>query len=135
MKITLLSDHGLRIEDAAGPLTIDAPTADMTYSPFHMMASGLGMCTYAVLQSWASHADLAAASLAVEVGWSFAEAPHRVGEYEVLVIWPELPESRRNAAARAAELCAVHSTLTHSPVIRTSVAPSTAATTTAGESA
>ncbi len=126
MKITLLSELRLRIEDQAGPLTIEAESADMAYSPFHMVASGLGVCTYSVLQSWASHADLVASSLAVEVGWTFAEQPHRVGEYEVLVIWPELPEARRNAAARAAELCAVHNTLTHPPAIRTTVAPSDA---------
>ncbi|MEP6690450.1 MAG: OsmC family protein [Gemmatimonadaceae bacterium] len=122
MKITLLSDHALRAEDQPGPLTIEAESAEMVYSPFHMVASGLAVCTFSVLQSWASHAKLDAAGLTVAIGWTFAEDPHRVGEYEVRIVWPALPEARRAAAVRAAELCAVKNTLAHPPAIRAEVA-------------
>lgn len=121
MKITLLSDERLRIEGGAGPLTVEAESAEMTYSPFHMLASGLANCTFSVLHSWASHAGLPAEDLAVEVGWSFAEDPHRVGQMEVSIDWPSLPESRRTAAQRAAGLCAVKKTLEQPPQIVTGV--------------
>ncbi|MFL5574526.1 MAG: OsmC family protein [Gemmatimonadaceae bacterium] len=117
MKITLTSDTSLRLEPTAGPMTIDAPSADQQFSPFHMLASGLAYCTYSILASWATHVGVGTDALAVDVEWSFAEGPHRVGAMRVTYSWPELPENRRAAAKRAAALCAVHATLTHSPTI------------------
>ena len=121
LKITLLSDERLRLEDAAGPLTIEADSAEKQYSPFHMMASGLAVCTYSVLASWAANAKLAVDDLALEVGWTFAEEPHRVGSYQVVIEWPSLPEARRTAAVRAAALCTVKKTLEMPPTIDTQV--------------
>ncbi|HJU66121.1 MAG TPA: OsmC family protein [Gemmatimonadaceae bacterium] len=121
MKITLLGMEHLRLEDAAGPLTIEAESVEMQYSPFHMVASGLATCIFALLHSWAEHAGLKADDLAIEVRWTFAEKPHRVGSYDVRLQWPELPDARRQAATRAASLCAVHATLTHAPAIAVEV--------------
>jgi uncharacterized OsmC-like protein len=121
LKITLLSDEHLRLEDAAGPLTIEAESVEMTYSPFHMVASGLASCIFALLRSWAEHAGLSAERLTIEVRWAFAERPHRVGSYDVRIQWPGLAQGRREAAARAASLCAVHKTLTHPPAIAVEV--------------
>ncbi|HJR42138.1 MAG TPA: OsmC family protein [Gemmatimonadaceae bacterium] len=121
MKITLLSDERLRLDNTPGPLTIEAESADMSYSPFHMVASGLATCTLAVLHSWASHAGIEADSLAIEVAWTFGEKPHRVASYDVRLHWPDLAEERMAAASRAATLCAVHSTLAHPPSITVEV--------------
>jgi uncharacterized OsmC-like protein len=127
LKITLLSDERLRIEGGAGPLSIEAESAEMTYSPFHMLASGLATCTFSVLHSWATHASLPADDLAVEVGWSFVEDPHRVGAMDVSIDWPSLPPARHQAAARAAGLCTVKKTLEQPPQVRLDVkAPATA---------
>jgi uncharacterized OsmC-like protein len=122
MKITLLNDQAIRLEDDAGPLTIDAASAEQQYSPFHMMASGLAVCTYSVLHSWATNAKLDADALAIDVAWEFAEKPHRVGSYAVTLRWPGLPEARRQVALRAAKLCTVHATLEHPPAITMDVA-------------
>ena len=124
MRIRLLSDEAIRLEDSAGPLTVEAQSADQQYSPFHMVASGLASCTFSVLHSWASHATLDPAGLAVEVRWTFAESPHRVGTMTVTLDWPGLPEGRRAAAARAAALCTVHKTLEHPPALSVEVKPS-----------
>jgi len=123
MKITLLGDDLLRLEDSAGMLTIEAPTAGEQFSPFHMLASGLAACTFSVLHSWASHAGLDPAPLSIEVGWSFAEQPHRVGSLNVTLRWPGLPADRQAGAKRAAALCAVHKTLEHPPPIVIEMAP------------
>lgn len=121
MKILLLSDERLRLEGGAGPLSIEADSAEMQYSPFHMLASGLAVCIYSVLHSWALSAKLSGDDLAVEVGWTFVEDPHRVGEFDVEVVWPSLPDNRRTAAERAAHLCTVHKTFEHPPQIHTRV--------------
>jgi uncharacterized OsmC-like protein len=115
VKITLLAEDALRLEAAEGVMTIEAPTPDRAYSPFHMLASALAYCTFSVLHSWATHAKLAADDLAVEVRWTFAEDPHRVGSMAVRFLWPSLPSDRHAAAKRAAATCAVHRTLEHPP--------------------
>jgi putative redox protein len=118
VKILLLSDERIRLEGSSGPLTIEADRSDAQYSPFHMLASALGTCELSVLISWAEHAQLDTSGLAIEIEWRFAEKPHRVGEIDVKIIWPALPPERRTAAERAANLCAIHNTLTHPPTIR-----------------
>ena len=121
MKITLLSDDRIRLDGGAGPMTIEAESAEMSYSPFHMLASALATCTLSVLHAWATNAKLPADDLAVEVGWSFVEEPHRVGSMGLDIEWPSLPEARRAAAQRVADLCTVKVTLHHPPEIATRV--------------
>jgi uncharacterized OsmC-like protein len=117
MKIILLSDDAIRLEPDPGPLIIEAPTAEMTYSPFHMVASGLASCTFSVLYSWATQAKFPVDDLTVEVQWRFADDPHRMADIGVIFDWPSLPAARVAAAKRVAEMCAVHATLTHPPRI------------------
>lgn len=117
MKITLTGETSLTLEATTGPLTVEAPTAERSYSPFHMLASSLATCTFSVLQSWATHAGLDFADLSITVTWSFVEDPHRVGAMDLELKWPSLPEKRRASAERAANLCAVHHTLLHPPTL------------------
>src|ERR1700716_2581686 len=117
MKITLLSDDAIRLEPVPGPLTIEASSPEMSYSPFHMLASGLATCTFSVLQSWATHAKRSGDDLTLEVQGRFTDDPHRVGDIGVIFDWPSLPANRLTAAKRVAEMCTVHATLTHPPRI------------------
>ena len=117
MKITLLGEDGVRLEPTTGPMTIEAERADQVYSPFHMLGSSLAFCEYSLLASWATHAKLSADDLAIEVRWTFAEQPHRVGAMTITLDWPSLPEARREAAKRATALCPVHRTLAQSPTL------------------
>ena len=115
VKITLLNEESIRYEAAPGPLTIEAESADQQYSPFHMLGSALAVCTFSVLASWASHADIPFEGLVIDVAWTFAEKPHRVGEVRLSFTWKELPPNRLEAAKRAAALCPIHATLSHGP--------------------
>jgi uncharacterized OsmC-like protein len=126
MKITLLADDAIRLEPVPGTMTIEAPTAEMAYSPFHMLASALATCVFSVIESWASHAKIRLDDLAIEVRWKFADDPHRVSDLAVTFDWPSLPTNRIAAAKRVAELCTVHATLHHPPHI--SVEPSESVT-------
>jgi uncharacterized OsmC-like protein len=117
VKIILLSDESIRLEPATGRLTVEAESADQEYSPYQMFASGLAVCTFGVLQSWASNVGITADDLVIDVSWSFAENPHRVGAMELTYEWPSLPADRARVAQRVAELCPLHKTLTHSPEV------------------
>jgi len=128
VKITLLSDDRIRLDGGAGPMSIEAESAQMSYSPFHMLASGLATCTLSVLHAWAANAKLPSDGLAIEVGWDFVEDPHRVGSMTVDVEWPGLPENRRAAAQRVADLCTVKVTMKHPPEFVTQVNAGAAST-------
>jgi uncharacterized OsmC-like protein len=117
MKITLTGEESLRLEPTSGQLTIEAPTPDVQYSPFHMLGSALGACTMAVLHSWASNKNLGVDDLTVEVSWSFVEGQHRVGSMKARIRWPSLSAELWPRAIRAANLCGIHNTLTHPPQI------------------
>ena len=117
MKITLLSEDAIRLEPTPGALTIEAPTAEMSYSPFHMLASALASCTFSVMYSWATHHELTADDLSIEVQWIFGDDPHRVSDFGVVFDWPSLPTERLETAKRVAALCSIHATLTHPPRI------------------
>ena len=117
MKITLTGEESLRLEPASGPLTIEAPTPDVQYSPFHMLGSALGACTLSVLHSWASNKNLGVDDLKVDVSWEFVEGQHRVGSMKVQLLWPSLSAELWPRAIRAASLCGIHNTLTHPPEI------------------
>jgi uncharacterized OsmC-like protein len=117
MKIILLSDDAIRLEPIPGPMTIEALSTEQSYSPFHMLASGLATCTFSVMHAWATHASLDIDDLAIEVHWTFAEDPHRVDTMNVTFEWPSLPAKRHAAARRVAEMCTIHATLLHPPTI------------------
>ncbi len=117
MKITLCGDDAIRLEPTPGPLTIEAPSADVGYSPFHMLASALASCTFSVLHSWATHKTLSVDDLVLDVQWKFADEPHRVSDMDVSFTWPSLPADRVATAKRVAALCTVHATLSHPPRI------------------
>ena len=93
------------------------------------VASGLAACTYAILASWGERADLRADDLALEVSWTFADKPHRVGRFDLRFEWPSLPAARLEAARRVAAQCPVHVTLERPPelTITGSAAPAGAA--------
>ena len=119
MKIVLQREDAILLVATEGMLTIEADSADQSYSPFHMLGSSLAYCTFSVLYSWATNSDLDVGDLQVRVAWEFAEDPHRVGRMSMQLQWPSLPENRRAAAQRAATLCAVHATLSHTVPIET----------------
>jgi uncharacterized OsmC-like protein len=134
MKITLLGDDSIRLEPTPGPMTIEASSAEMSYSPFHMLGSSLATCTFSVINSWATHAKIPVDDLLIDVRWQFGEEPHRVANIDLSFTWPSLPSNRLAAAKRVAEMCTVHATLLHPPTItiapavgNATAAPATAA--------
>ena len=117
MKLTLLTEDSIRLEPIPGPMTIEAPTADRGYSPFHMVGGGLAYCTFSVMYAWAENAGLNAEDLIVDVSWKFADEPYRVSAYAIQFAWPSLPAKRLAAAKRVAEMCTLHATFEHPPTI------------------
>lgn len=120
MKIILTSEYSIRLEPEPGPMTIEALEPDEQYSPFHMLASSLAYCTWSVMYSWATHTKQTADDLVIEVSWKFSEdEPRRVSDLDMTWHWPSLPEKKRRAVNRVAEMCTIHATLHHPPTVTT----------------
>lgn len=111
MRITLVSEDAIRYDATPGMLTVEADTAEQQFSPFHMLGGSLAVCTFSVLASWATHAKIPFEDLVIDVSWTFADHPHRVATVALKFSWKSLPESRLEAAKRAAALCPIHATL------------------------
>jgi putative redox protein len=120
MKITITGEESLRLEPTSGPLTIEAESPDQSYSPFHMLGSALGACTMSVMQSWASNKDIGVDDLKIDVSWKFAEGQHRVESMNAKIEWPSLSAELWPRVLRAANVCGVHQTLTHTVEISVS---------------
>ena len=117
MKITLTGEESLRLEPTTGPLTIEAPSHDRGYSAFHMLASALATCTFSVLQSWGSNKDVHVDDLQIDITWKFVEGEHRLERMDVRLEWPSLSAELWPRAMRAAHVCGIHQTLTHSVTV------------------
>ncbi len=79
MKLTLLSDDAIRLEPIPGLMTIEAMSAEQSYSPFHMLAGGRTYCTFSVMYAWAEHARLNGDDIVVDVSWTFDGTADTVG--------------------------------------------------------
>ena len=121
MRLLLESETRIRLthEDS---LELEIDAAGAHFSPLHMLAASLATCTMAVLLAWADTIQLPGKDLALTLEWSYAEGPHRVGEYRLTIDWPDVPEKRRPVALRVAEQCTVDATLRYPPFIDTRIA-------------
>lgn len=118
MRIHLTTDDNIRLTADGAGLVFDAGEA-AAVSPFHLLAASLATCTYSVLHSYGDQAGISLEGLAVEVSWELAGDPFRVTSMDMILDWPDLPASRREAARRAAARCTIHNTLHHPTPVET----------------
>ena len=82
-----------------------------------MLGSAVGMCTFAVLQSWASNKGVMVEDLRIDVTWNFVAGEHRLATMNVRLLWPSLSAELWPRAIRAANICGVHKTLSEGMVV------------------
>lgn len=86
-------------------------------APELLMAS-LGSCVGSVLVYFAQRHEIDLEGMAINLDWTLAENPHRIGSIEVSVEVPHhLSEERQKTLERVAHACLIHNTLTHPPEI------------------
>lgn len=120
MELVILAEEHIRLETnhADEGLNIDGEP----FGPVQMLATSLALCTASAIQSYAQTAKLDIDGLAIELRWDYADAPYRVGSYDMTLHLPDhLPEPRRRAITRAADTCTVHQTLHHGAHVATTV--------------
>jgi uncharacterized OsmC-like protein len=124
MQIALKGESDILLRSFEEPdfeIEIDADDEHVHFSALPMFAASLGLCTASVLGEYARQLEISVEELEVRVRWSYDEDPFRVDSIDMEISWPELPESRRKAAERAAAQCTIHNTLEHPPEIQTAL--------------
>ena len=81
------------------------------YGAIAMFVTSLGKCTYAVLNSYAMRLDVIPDNIETQLNWDFEFDPTVISKIDMKINWPELPDSRKKAVARAAHKCTIHTTI------------------------
>lgn len=109
-----------RLDEPGFDIEVD-PDVHAHFSALPMFATSLGLCTASVLSTYGERFDAPVDDLTVRVSWEYAEDPYRVDDIDMAIEWPSLPDSRHEAARRAAEKCTIHNTLHHPPDLETRI--------------
>lgn len=122
MKITLhhATDISVSQLHEAG-FDIDSQDPEAQFGAIHMCVASLAWCTYSVLASYGQRIDAGVEDMRIRLQWRFVERPHRIGHIDMVIHWPQVPESRLDAAMRAAAMCTLHNTMMHGLEIDTSI--------------
>lgn len=87
-------------------------------TPVELLAGALGGCVAVYALDYLRRNDLPTAGVEVEVDWTGAEKPHRIGAFAVSVRIPvALTERQRASLQRIVQGCTVHNTLHHPPAV------------------
>ena len=101
--------------------SVEKGGTDAGFTPPELFAASLAGCIGHYVAAYCNKAGLSADGLKTLCDWHMAEDPYRIGNLDVRVVLPGLPEKRRKAVERVAESCLLHATLLHSPVININV--------------
>jgi len=91
-------------------------------TPAEAFVAALGSCAGVYVLHFAKRHAIAVEGMTIEVDYTYAERPRRVGTMEVRVRMPQPVDPQQQAALqRAAEQCLVHNTLRHPPRVAIAV--------------
>ena len=122
MKIVMHDEEDLEIKEFGSPeFEIESVNSQAHYSALQMFATSIALCTYSVLAGYGEQINSPTKNIVIRIRWSYVEDPFRIGDINMEISWPGLPESRLKAAQRAASDCTLHHTLENSPSIVTQV--------------
>lgn len=118
MRLTIAGERHLVLETTGDGFEVTGGQ----FGALEMLGASLALCTAAVVFTYGETARLDLRGLRVEVRWEYADAPYRVGRYDMVLHLPAgVPAARHAAIRRAAETCTVHNTLLHPPAIETQI--------------
>lgn len=112
MVISEVGESGLTLR-RIGAAGLETP-ATTHLDAVHLLACALGSCTWTTLATYGERFDTSADDVEIKVRWALGDGPKRVASMSLDITWPSLPESRLDAATRAARHCTIHATLSHS---------------------
>ncbi|MCK9532461.1 MAG: OsmC family protein [Gammaproteobacteria bacterium] len=122
MHILMHSEEDLEISDFLAPeMTVHSHDPDAAYSAIQMFATSLALCAFSVLYAYGETIAVAPDAIGIRMRWSYAADDGRIDEIAMDIDWPGLPQTRQEAARRAAASCTLHRTLEHPPRVQTRI--------------
>lgn len=122
MKITYIDGYKFAIENRGIEVITDQPApvgGGEGLTPPELMGAALGACVGVYAVDYLKRNDLSTEGFRVEVEWTGASAPKRIGGFEVKVHLPvDLTDRQRASLSRIVQSCTVHKTLEHPPEIQ-----------------
>lgn len=129
MSLTVTYQGGVRFEVTSGKHTLvtDQPAedggGDTGMSPVELFVGSLGSCVAYFVARYCARHQIACEGLTIDVDWSYAEQPHRVGTVAIKLHLPgELTSEQQEKLLRVAHGCTVHQSLTVPPKVEIQLA-------------
>jgi putative redox protein len=122
MKITYIDGYKFAIENRGIEIITDQP--DPTgksegLTPPELMGGALGSCVGVFAVDYLRRNELPTEGFHVDVQWTGASSPKRIGAYEIKVHLPGgLTDRQRASLSRIVHACTIHKTLEHPPEIQ-----------------
>ena len=116
MKVSLISETEIAVSALNQP-GLEGAALDSV----QLLACAIASCTHVTLATYGERFDTSADDMHIIVKWHLGSGPKRVEAVNLDVHWPSLPESRLDAATRAAKHCTLHATLSHGAEVDTFV--------------
>ncbi len=122
MKITYIDGFKFAIENRGIEIITDQPApvgGSEGLTPPELMSGALGSCVGVYAVDYLKRNDLPTEGFRVDVEWTGASAPKRIGAYEIKVHLPaRLTDRQRASLSRIVQACTIHKTLEHPPEIQ-----------------
>jgi uncharacterized OsmC-like protein len=124
MNLTVTGKGGVQFEVTSGSHTLvtDQPINDggndAGMSPVELFVGSLGSCVAYFVGRYCARHQIPCEGLTVDVEWSYAEQPHRVGAVDLRVNLPSaLTPEQRDRLLKVAHGCTVHQSLAVPPKV------------------
>lgn len=124
MKLSIAHRGGARYDVTSGNHTLvtDQPIedggGDAGMSPVELFVGSLGGCVAYFVGRYCARHQIPCEGFTVDVEWSYAEQPHRVGAVDLRVNLPSaLPPEQRERLLKVAHGCTVHQSLAAGPKV------------------
>lgn len=122
MKIIQHSDTDISVSLLHQPgFDISSENPESHFGAVHMCVVSLAWCTFSLLASYGQRIETAATDMTIRLQWNYAQRPYRIEKVTMAIHWPQVPESRLDAAMRAAAMCTLHNTMMHGFEIDTTI--------------
>lgn len=124
MMLTVAYKGGARYDVTSGPHTLvtDQPIedggGDAGVTPVELFVGALGSCVAYFVGRYCARHQIPCEGFTVDVEWSYAEQPHRVGAVELRVKLPSaVTPEQREKLLKVAHGCTVHQSLAVPPKV------------------
>lgn len=130
MSLTVTYQGGVRfdITSRTHTLVTDQPVedggADAGMSPVELFVGSLGSCVAYFVARYCTRHQIPCEGFTVNVDWSYAEQPHRVGSVGIKLNLPSvLTPDQRDKLLKVAHGCTVHQSIAVSPKVDIELVP------------